>query len=159
MKNNQIEKKVVICGSMSCFDKMLELKRELNSYKINTVIPEDEAKYESIKNGEQYFKFKRKVSEEYFKKIRKKEVFAILVINKEKRGIPNYIGANTFAEIAIAINAKKKVYLLNDIPDTYYDELISWEVFPLNKNLNKLIKDYNDLINYEKNQLNLKFEE
>lgn len=45
--------------------------------------------------------------------------------------IPNYIGANTFAEIAIAFYFGKKVFLLNDIYEPYSDELIAWGAIPL----------------------------
>lgn len=57
---------------------------------------------------------------------------------KKKGGIDNYIGPNTFAEIAFATYYKKEVYLLNDIYEPYKDELIAWHVIPLKGDFRKL---------------------
>ena len=62
----------------------------------------------------------------------------MLVVNSDKKGVKNYIGANTFAEIAIAFYFEKKLYLLNDIYGPYSDELLAWNVIPLKGNLNLL---------------------
>ena len=61
------------------------------------------------------------------------------ILNKRGYGIQNYIGPNSFAEIAFGFYFNKKVYLLNDIYEPYKDELIAWGVIPLNGNL-KLLK-------------------
>ena len=62
----------------------------------------------------------------------------ILVVNATKNGIPNYIGPNTFAEIAFGFFHNKKVFLLNDIYHPYDDELLGWKVICLKGNLNKI---------------------
>ena len=63
----------------------------------------------------------------------------ILIVNETKNGIYNYIGPNSFAEIAFGFYFCKRVYLLNDIYEPYEDELVGWKVIPLKGNL-KLIK-------------------
>lgn len=50
---------------------------------------------------------------------------AVLVLNCEKKGIPNYIGGNSFLEIGYAHILRKKIFLINDIPDI---ELIKQEI-------------------------------
>jgi len=50
----------------------------------------------------------------HFKKIDDSE--AILVTNWEKRGQPNYIGANGFLEMGYAFTDGKKIYVLNELP-------------------------------------------
>ena len=45
---------------------------------------------------------------------------AILVCNFDKNGIKNYIGGNTLMEIGFAHVNRKKVFLLNPIPDMPY---------------------------------------
>lgn len=50
---------------------------------------------------------------------------AILVLNYDKRGINNYIGGNTFLEIGYAYILRKKIFLMNEIPEI---ELIKQEV-------------------------------
>jgi len=48
-----------------------------------------------------------------------------------KKGICNYIGANSFAEIALAFYLGKKIFLLNDVYSLYEDELSAWGAVPL----------------------------
>lgn len=62
-----------------------------------------------------------------------------MVVNATKNGIDNYIGPNSFAEIAFGFYFNKRVYLLNDIYEPYKDELEGWKVIPLKGNLD-LIK-------------------
>ncbi len=50
---------------------------------------------------------------------------AILVVNYDKKGVKNYIGGNSFLEIGYAYILRKKIYLMNDIPET---ELIRQEI-------------------------------
>ena len=57
----------------------------------------------------------------------------ILIVNEIKNGIENYIGPNSFAEIAFAFYYSKRVYLLNDIYKPYEDELVGWHVIPLRR--------------------------
>ena len=50
---------------------------------------------------------------------------AMLVLNLEKKGIPNYIGGATFLEIYKAFELDKKIFLMNPIPDNIFkDELV-----------------------------------
>lgn len=55
---------------------------------------------------------------EHFKKIEVAD--AILILNYEKKGIPGYIGGNTFLEMGYAFGLDKKVYLLYPVPDMDY---------------------------------------
>ena len=63
------------------------------------------------------------------------------VINEEKNGKPNYVGANSFAEIAMGFYFGKTVFLKNDIYEPFADELVGWGVIPLKGNLDA-IKEY-----------------
>jgi hypothetical protein len=42
---------------------------------------------------------------------------AVLVLNLERKGIPNYIGGNTLMEIGFAHVLKQKIFLWNPVPD------------------------------------------
>ena len=55
---------------------------------------------------------------EHFRKIEQAD--AILILNYEKKGIPGYIGGNTFLEMGYAFGLGKKVYLLYGVPDMDY---------------------------------------
>ena len=59
----------------------------------------------------------------------------VVAVNVTKNGIENYIGPNTFAEIAMAFYFNKKIYVLNDIYEPYRDELEGWNVVALKGNL------------------------
>jgi len=65
---------------------------------------------------------------------------AILVANYTKKDIENYIGANTFMEIGFAHYLKKKIFLLNSIPDQPYirEELESVDTVVLRGDLSKI---------------------
>ena len=69
-----------------------------------------------------------------------KEVDAILVMNLDKGGIPNYIGGNTFLEIGYAHILDKKIYLYNPIPEIpyYKTELVAMKPVILNGDLSRV---------------------
>lgn len=67
-------------------------------------------------------------------------VDAILVLNFEKKGIPNYIGGATFLEVYKAWELKKKIFFYNPLPNcSFTDELIGVNPKIINGNL-ELIK-------------------
>jgi hypothetical protein len=121
---------------------MKSLKKDLLKYKIPAITPTEESDkiLKSTKND--FLIFKKEVSKENFKLIRKSKVYGILVVNSPKKNIVNYIGANTFAEIAIAFNARKKIFLLYDIFKVFEDELLAWGAMPLYNDMNVLINTY-----------------
>lgn len=121
---------IVLCGSMSIKDKMLTIEKKLKSKKYNILLPN-----ECIEG-----KPKLEASRAHFNRIMDDETDAILVINEPKNGIENYIGANTFAEIAFAFHFDKTIYLLNDIYEPYKDELLGWNVIVLKGDINLLDK-------------------
>lgn len=61
---------------------------------------------------------------------------AILILNYEKKGQPNYVGGATFLEMFRAWEMGKKLFLLNPIPDNLLkDEIIGFNPVILNGNL------------------------
>lgn len=144
--------RLMICGSMAFWDQMNDLKNNLTQKGIDVIIPKEENNLPVDMDEISFLDFKRRVSNSYLKKIRDGATSSILVFNKEKKGKANYIGANTFVEIAMAFAWNRKIYLLNDIYDQYRDELLSWNCIPLHGNLEKLISEYKNIENqYEKN--------
>lgn len=62
-----------------------------------------------------------------------------MAVNKDKHGIKNYIGGNTFLEIGFAHVLNKKVFLLNPVPDMLYaDEILAMEHTVINNDLTKI---------------------
>jgi len=66
---------------------------------------------------------------------------AILVLNFDKRDIPNYIGCNTLMEIGFAYTADKKIFLLNPIPDQPYilDEITAMDPIVIHGDLSLIV--------------------
>ncbi len=123
-------KNIVLCGSMKVKDKILEIANILKDMGYNVLLPEE------CMRGEE----KTIASRAHFDRICNSDNEIILVVNAPKNGIENYIGPNSFAEIAFGFYFHKKVYLLNDIYDPYKDELMGWNVIPLKGDLKKLNK-------------------
>jgi len=124
---------IVLCGSMTFIEKMKALSVTLSKMGFIPIIPEED-KWGEIKD-EDINEYKRKVSRDHFNKIADKNTHAIFVVNESKNGKDNYIGANTFAEIALAFYFGKDIYILNDMYQPYKDELLAWGSQILNGNI------------------------
>lgn len=114
-------KRIVLCGSSKVKDKVFYYAEYLQKKGYDVIIPREFIvemnKTESTKL--------------HFNEISNKNTDCILVVNETKNGIENYIGPNTFAEIAIAMFCDKKIYLLNEIYEPCRDELIGWNAITL----------------------------
>lgn len=136
--------KIVICGSTTFAKEIMEIKSELEKFGHKTLTPHNfnlyadgtlpsETREESTHN-----KVKDDLIRQYYNEIENSD--AILVVNKDKHGIKNYIGGNTFLEIGFAHVLKKKIFLLNPVPDMLYnDEILAMEHVILNGNLSKIV--------------------
>lgn len=121
-------KNIVLCGSMKVKDTIVEISNQLKGMGYNVLLP-----IECMQGVD-----KSIASRAHFDRISNPENEIILVVNTTKNNIKNYVGPNSFAEIAFGFYFHKKVYLLNDIYDAYKDELISWNVIPLKGNIKKI---------------------
>lgn len=121
-------KNIVLCGSMKVVDKIYEVRKILENKGYNVLLPREciEGKPKAI------------ASKAHFNRIIDPKNEIILIVNSTKNGIENYIGPNSFAEIAFAFFYSKKIYLFNDIYKPYEDELIGWNAIPLKGDINKL---------------------
>lgn len=121
-------KNIVLCGSMKVLSKIYEVRKLLQEMGYNVLLPK-----ECIEGLPKVI-----ASRAHFDRIVDPQNEIILIVNEIKNGIENYIGPNSFAEIAFAFYYSKRVYLLNDIYKPYEDELVGWHVIPLKGNLNKI---------------------
>ncbi len=78
------------------------------------------------------------VIKNYYQEI--KNCDGILVINKEKNGIDNYLGGNSLIEMAFAYVLEKKIFLLNPIPNglNYSEEVEAMNPLVINNDLSKI---------------------
>jgi len=148
-------KRIVLCGSMSAYADLRVLQLELAKRGVRAIIPETEDNLPSSMSVDEFETFKRKVSLAYFRKIRDLRTFGVLAVNIDKHGQSNYIGPNTFAEIAVAFAQRKKIYLFQAIPEAFVDELRAWEAVPLYQQIDRLVNEYLRACALERAQLPL----
>ncbi len=119
---------IVLCGSMKVKDKILKVKDELEDRGYKVLLP-----IECLEG-----KSKEIASKAHLDRIINGLNEVVLIVNEERMGIQNYIGPNTFAEIAFGYYYGKKVYLLNDIYEPFRDELEGWGVITLKGDLDNI---------------------
>lgn len=124
-------KNIVLCGSMKVKEDILKIKEKLEDKDYHVLLPE-----ECLKDIP-----KKIASRTHFSRIENKNNQIVLIVNTTKNGIENYIGPNSFAEIAFAFYFNKNIFLLNDYYEPYLDELTAWNVTPLKGNLNNIKKE------------------
>ena len=122
-------KRIVLCGSMKLKEKIFEVEEYLKNKGYEVVTPK-EFRVEMTKGD---------AAKLHFDEITNEKTDIVLAVNVTKNEIKNYIGPNTFAEIAMAFYFNKKIYLLNDIYEPYRDELEGWKAIALKGNLEDII--------------------
>jgi len=132
--------KIAICGSMSFAQEMLEAQSGLQELGYTAIIPIGTEQYANTELSveDKWTKIENDVIKEWYEII--KDSDAILVVNKTKNNIENYVGGNALIEMAFAHVLNKKVFLLNPIPKgmNYTDEIESFQPVILNGDLNKI---------------------
>lgn len=133
--------KVCICCSLSFTNEVLNLAKELEKLGHEVLLPN--GVIANIINNPDFDPVQAKIStgnvNKHIDKVR--DADAILVCNYDKNDIKNYIGANTFIEIAAAHYFNKPIFTLNPLPNQPYinDEIQSFGIKVLNGNLGELI--------------------
>ncbi|MFH1575883.1 MAG: hypothetical protein ABIB55_02995 [Candidatus Nealsonbacteria bacterium] len=146
--------KITLCGSIAFYNGMLKTKTNLEKIGHEVELPPSQ-----VEDGDgnqipasEYYKI-RKISSDndgwvwdrkewairkHFNKIASSD--AILVTNYEKNSVKGYVGGNTLMEIGLAFYLKKKIYLLNEIPElSYKEEILGVKPVIINGDLGKII--------------------
>jgi hypothetical protein len=118
--------KITICGSMQFFREMRGIRDNLKAMGHTVFVPKevdtDKIPIDAMPDTTDKEKITAKIEynfiRDHFFKIQISE--AILVLNYEKKGIPSYIGGNTFLEIGYAFGLGKKIYFMNPVPKMDY---------------------------------------
>jgi len=146
--------KITICGSIAFYDQMIGVKEKLESLGHEVRLPPNEIKDElgnMISVKEYYDRRKAETDEQSWIWERKAEAImahfekvdwsdAIIVLNYDKRDIANYIGANTLIEMGLAFWLRKKIFLLNPIPEiSYKEEILGMKPIVINSDLTKIV--------------------
>ncbi|MBR5669852.1 nucleoside 2-deoxyribosyltransferase [Candidatus Saccharibacteria bacterium] len=134
--------KVCVCCSLSFPDEAFKIADELEALGHEVLLPNgiinrsiEKPDFDAVaaKHDNGYDAMRA-----HFAKIRDADV--LLVCNFTKKGIENYIGANTFLEMGYAYSLEKPIYVLNQLPDQPYisDELHAFDVIELEGDLTKI---------------------
>jgi len=131
-------RRVVICGSMKILDLMSRIARFLRTAGLETVVPTPDQPAPDW-SAERFNLMKREAAWRHMSHIRQDHTAAILVVNVDRPNVPHYIGPNSFAEIGVAFAARRQVFLLQGMPDSYAEELTAWGVTCLDRDVRPLL--------------------
>lgn len=130
--------RIVLCGSMSALPTMEQIQDELTTDGIDALVPQPDSHYAAHPTAAAAAELKRKASYDHIQKIKDSKTRGILVVNIDREGARDYIGPNSFAEIAIAFAEGREIYLFQGMPNIYREELIAWDARCLHGDLNAL---------------------
>jgi len=134
--------KIFIACSKHFYHKIREIKNNLEQRGHEVALPnsyDNPFKEEEIKNlsKEEHIKWKASMMKKDKVSIEPND--AVLVLNFEKNGQPNYIGGATFLELYKSWELNKKIFLFNAIPDCKLkDEIIGMDPTVINGDLTKI---------------------
>ena len=132
-------KTIVICSSGSFYKHANEIAEKLEKLGFKAVVPAT-ARQMKFSNDYDIDKVKtwyKKPQDSHIKVSKMRGHFnevvkgdAILLINDDKQGQPNYIGPNGFMEWGLAAYLRKPVYILNPVPKNaiYWEEALTASV-------------------------------
>lgn len=131
-------KRITLCSSASFFDKLPGISAELSKRGLEVLIPSmmDYHGMEEDSLAKIHFDLMRS----HFKKIDRSD--AIYVANFEKKGIPGYIGGNTFLEMGKAFDKNVPIFLRDNIPDVilYREELLAMKPIVVSEDWDRIIQ-------------------
>jgi hypothetical protein len=128
---------------MSFAGKMLEVSGKLEKMGHQPILPvdileavKDPSLGQNIASG-----IEKDVIRDHLAKIERSD--AILVLNYDKDGIAGYVGGSSLIEMGFAHYLKKKIFLLNPVPDVIYSvEIRMMQPIILKGDVKKLDKRY-----------------
>jgi hypothetical protein len=139
--------KIMICGSMTFANEMVDAKKRLEELGHSAELPCDTDVHvgdsDFIDDLDKDYKHcvENKVMEKCFDMIAESD--AILVLNHPKNSISGYVGTSTLMEIGLAKYLGKKIFILNALPDykqhRWVHEVRIMQPVMLNGDLSKVV--------------------
>jgi len=144
---------IVICSSAAFYKHANAVKDELEKAGCRVIVPKtavrmaetgdyDVSHYKTwFGNAEDYDK-KADYMRTHFDEITAGDI--VLVVNDEKHGRANYIGANVLLEMGLAWYQHKPIYILNDLPadSPFEEEIKGFAPIALHGDLGSLISSF-----------------
>jgi hypothetical protein len=144
-------KTIAICSSANFYRQVVEMQAKLEKLGYKVIIPAAASKMKesgdynvgNLKtwfNDDKDYHKKASLMRGHFREV--EAVDAILVLNYQKNGQPNYIGGNVLMEMAVAFYLNKAIFIFNEIPEEsiFLEEIKGMEPSVLHGKLNNLIK-------------------
>jgi len=135
--------KIALISSVSFFKETVEVGNRLEKLGHSVILPHNFENYAKGKippekgNESTAKKIENDLIRQYFNEIKNSD--AVLIVNKSKNNIENYIGGNGFLEMGFAHVLNKKIFLLNSVPNMQYsDEILAMEYTVINNDLTKI---------------------
>lgn len=141
---------IVICSSAAFYKHANDVRDDLEKAGCAVVVPKtarrmaetgdyDVSHYKTWFGNEDDYVLKANYMRTHFDEITKGDI--VLVVNDEKHGQPNYIGANVLLEMGLAWYQGKPVYILNDLPENspFEEEIKGFTLTALHGDLAPLI--------------------
>lgn len=156
MKNNKPI--ITICSSAAFYKQAIEIQNQLNKLDCEVIVPImatrmkesgdfDVSHYKTwFADPGDYYK-KAELMRGHFEEVEKGD--AILVLNYEKHGVDNYIGANVLMEMALAFWLNKPIFIINELPDdsSFEEEIMGMDPILLHGDASSLLKLYEARVN------------
>ena len=133
---------IFICASKYNYGRVAPIKAELEAMGHKITVPnsyDEPMKEEDMKKigPEAHRQWKAAMIRLQAEKVEAND--AVLVLNFEKNGQPNYLGGATFLEIFRAFDKGKKIFLFNPVPDNIFkDELLGMGPMVIHGDLSKI---------------------
>ena len=134
--------KIFIACSKYFYDRIMPIKEELEKRGHEIALPNcfdnpfEEERFKQM-SAKEHIKWKAMMMRKDKDNIEPQD--AVLILNFEKKGIPNYIGGATFLEVYKSWELGKKIFFYNPLPNcSFTDELIGINPIIINGNLNLL---------------------
>ncbi len=112
---------ITICSSMTLADRIREVQAELESLGHTVYIPveNEQFDYQDASDVERaQLKRDHDLIREHWRKIQRSQ--AILVLNEDVKGIPSYVGGNSFLEMGFAHILDLPIYMMQPVPEMPY---------------------------------------
>jgi len=148
---------ITICSSANFYRQVVEVQELLEQAGFKVLIPSNAQvmKETGDYNVEHYktwfadakdYHKKAAFMRDHFDEVAKGD--AVLVVNNEKHGVPNYIGGNVLMEMALAFYLHKPIFILNEVPEEspFLEEILGFEPIVLHGKPENLAKEYEKLI-------------
>lgn len=146
---------ITICSSANFYRQAVDIQNELEEAGFKILIPAtaekmkqsgdyDVSHYKTWFEDDNDYHNKTALMRQHFDEVARGD--AILVLNYEKHGVPNYIGGNVLMEMALAFHLKKPIFILNEIPEesAFLEEIIGLGPIMLRGNVKDLPQKYEE---------------